>query len=209
MPPHYYSSVSSRRWLRRNETHWRHPSGLPGIDWDLDAQAAWVTEMAEYVPEIPLRDVYARARRVGGFRYGPVEAQLLYCFVRRKAPRRIVEVGSGSTTVLMAEAARRNAAEGRGGAEITAIDPYAHPGLSELSDVEVLKTDGLDISASELQLEAHDLLFIDSTHTVRTGSEVPHLYLELVPALPSDVWVHVHDIYLPFPLLEPDLQQLL
>jgi hypothetical protein len=98
----------------------------------------------------------------------------------------------------MTDAARRNVAEGRGRTQITAIDPYAHRGLSDLADVEVLRTDALDISASDVHLEANDLLFIDSTHTVRTGSEVPHLYLELIPALPSGVWVHVHDIYLPF-----------
>jgi predicted O-methyltransferase YrrM len=157
-----------------------------------------MTEMAGYVPEVPLHELYERSERVGGFRYGPIEAQFLYCFVRRQAPRRIVEVGSGSTTLLMVEAVRRNVAEDRGGTRVTAIDPYAHHSLSNLSDVEVLRIDALDISSSELQLEANDLLFIDSTHTVRTGSEVPHLYLELVPTLPPGVWIHVHDIYLPF-----------
>jgi len=198
MPAHYYSPVASRRWMRRNETRWRRPASLRGIEWDLDLQAAWVADVSRYVAEIPLRVVHERSEPVGGFRYGPIEAQMLYCFVRHQAPGRIVEIGSGSTTMLMAEAAGRNAAEDRERARIMAIDPYAHPGLLGLPGVEVRRTDALDLEPDDLGLGANDLLFIDSTHAVKTGSEVPHLYLDLIPALPPDVWIHVHDIYLPY-----------
>jgi hypothetical protein len=47
-------------------------------------------------------------------------------------------------------------------------------------------------------MEAGDLLFIDSSHAVKTGSEVLRIYLEIIPGLPAGVYVHVHDINLPY-----------
>jgi hypothetical protein len=47
-------------------------------------------------------------------------------------------------------------------------------------------------------LQAGDLLFIDSSHAVKTGSDVVRIYLEIIPRLAAGVTVHIHDIYLPY-----------
>jgi hypothetical protein len=45
-----------------------------------------------------------------------------------------------------------------------------------------------------------DVLFIDSTHTVKAGSDCLHLYLRVLPQIEHNIMVHAHDIHLPFPL---------
>jgi hypothetical protein len=47
------------------------------------------------------------------------------------------------------------------------------------------------------ELEPSDVLFIDSSHVVRTGGDVTYLFLEVLPRLRPGVVVHVHDIFLP------------
>jgi hypothetical protein len=205
MPIHYYTPVASRRWLRLNETSWRR-TGMPaGIRWDLAEQGRWLRETASAFPsEVPLGEIVRAAGQVGGFRYGPIEAQFLHAFIRRYKPQRVVEIGSGSTTLIISKAARRNEAEGGPETSIEAVDPYARSGLEALQGVTVRKVGALDLTAESLGLTEGDLLFIDSSHAVRTGSEVVHLYLGIVPELPPGVFIHVHDIFLPY-LYAPDV----
>lgn len=205
LPSHYYSSLPSWKWLRANEEKWRKPTQLQGIDWDLDGQAAWMTaQAAAHVSDLPLRPLPDEAESVGGLRYGPIEAQMLYGVIRSTMPKRIVEIGSGSSTLVMSRAAQSNEELTGHKTEIVAIDPFTAGNVAELPFVTSRAAHGLDLTAEDLALCPGDVLFIDSTHTVRTGSEVLHIYLELLPALPPGVLIHVHDIYLPY-LFTPDL----
>lgn len=205
LPSHYYSSLPSWKWLRANEDKWRKPIQVQGIEWDLDAQAAWMAaQAARHIGELTLAPLLAEAESVGGFRYGPIEAQMLYGVIRSTMPQRIVEIGSGSSTLVMSRAAQRNAELTGHKTEIVAIDPFTAEKVATLPFVAARSDHGLGLTASDLDLRPGDLLFIDSTHTVRTGSELPHIYLELLPALPPGILVHIHDIYLPY-LFTPDL----
>jgi predicted O-methyltransferase YrrM len=207
LPSHYYSSLPSWKWLRANEPKWRKPTQLLGIDWDLDAQARWMeAHAAAHIAELPLGPLFAEAESVGGFRYGPIEAQMLYGVIRSTMPRRIVEIGSGSSTLVMSRAAQLNHEQTGHKTDIVAIDPFTAGKVAALPFVTSRAEHGLVLNAADLALHPGDVLFIDSTHTVRTGSEVPHIYLELLPALPAGVLIHIHDIYLPY-LFTPDLYQ--
>jgi hypothetical protein len=207
MPSHYYSSVASRTTLRRTESTWRRPLDPIPFRWDLDAQAKWLTTTAgRYPAEVPLAEIFGQSEAVGGFRYGPLEAQFLHSFIRAETPAKIVEIGSGSSTLLMSKAVDRNVADGKPAGSIVACDPYTADRVAGLPHVEARSAGGLDITAADLDLRSGDLLFIDSTHTVRTGSELPHLYLEVLPQLPAGVTVHIHDIYLPY-LFAPNIYE--
>jgi hypothetical protein len=48
------------------------------------------------------------------------------------------------------------------------------------------------------ELDDGDFLFIDSSHTVKPGSEVNRLILEVLPRLKRGAWVHFHDIFFPY-----------
>jgi hypothetical protein len=107
-------------------------------------------------------------------------------------PARIVEVGGGVSTAIMAAAAGPET-------QITTIEPYPSPALRSLARVELREEPSQLVPQSVFdQLRAGDLLFVDSTHVVKTGSEVLRLYLEVVPQLPSGVFVHIHDVMLPY-----------
>ena len=87
---------------------------------------------------------------------------------------------------------------------VTCIEPYPYDGLRSLGvELIVQPAQAVDLDVF-LHLDSGDLLFIDSTHAVRTGSEVVRLYLEVLPKLRPGVLVHIHDIYLPY-LFHPNV----
>lgn len=198
LPKHYYTPVADRTWLRSHPSKWRHALSL---GWDYDAQLAWLRDICrEHYREVEgfrsYRELVARGFGPG---YGLVESQVLHCFVRSQAPGRIVEIGGGVTSAIMAGAARMNAEEGRPCSRITTVEPSPWPPLLAVEGIELLRVAGQD-APLELFAELGDggLLFIDSSHAVKTGSEVQRLYLEIVPGLAEGVTIHVHDVYLPY-----------
>src|ERR1700730_11176852 len=131
--------------------------------------------------------------RISQFSYS--DALSYYCFVRKYRPARIVEIGSGFSTLIAIEATQRN-----GMGQITCIEPFPRPFLESNAHVEVLRQKGEDLRPELLNelLQDGDFLFIDSTHTVKTGSDCLNIYLRLLPHLKRNIYVHVHDVFLPF-----------
>jgi predicted O-methyltransferase YrrM len=176
-------------------------SEMPGISWDLDAQLDFVRgtlgeAMMEFDPPAERGDP---PRYVPDPAYSPADATVLYAMVRSLRPRRIVELGSGQSTLVMAEAVRANRAEGSE-AELTAFDPYpglASRGLPGLARLERLNAQDVPLETFE-RLGAGDFLFVDTTHTVKIGSDVNFILLEVLPRLAPGVVVHLHDIFLPY-----------
>lgn len=205
-PVHYYSEVPDRVGLVKSTASWNRPVVPFGLPWDLDAQAAWVETVTDgYLDEVlGLASYRELAARGFGPGYGAIESQVLHCAVRHEPPSRIMEIGSGVSTAIMTEAAKRNEAEGRGSTAFTCIEPYPYEALERL-DVELIAQPAQLVDPSVFDVLAPgDLLFVDSTHTVRTGSEVLPIYLQILPRLAPGVRVHIHDIYLPY-LFHPDL----
>lgn len=132
--------------------------------------------------------------------FPPVDAQVFYCMVRKHKPRRIYEFGSGQSTFIAAKAVLENKRENGLCAELVAFEPYpswvlvdGFPGLSK-----VVRKKAEDIALSQFYpLKENDIVFIDSTHHMKIGSDVNWLYLEVLPRLPKGVLVHIHDIFLP------------
>ena len=120
-----------------------------------------------------------------------------YCFIRLFRPRTIIEIGSGFSTLVALEAIRRN-----GSGRVICIEPYPRPFLANNDQITLIRKPAQTLSADELNgwLGDGDFLFIDSTHTVKTGSDCTHLYLRLLPQLRRNLLIHAHDIFLPFGL---------
>lgn len=118
-----------------------------------------------------------------------------YSLIRHIKPKRIVEIGSGFSTLAAIEAVKKN-----GSGEIVCIEPYPRPFLENNSNIVLKKLKAQDLTPEDLNamLADGDILFIDSTHTVKTGSDCLQIYLRLLPLITKKIYVHVHDIFLPF-----------
>jgi hypothetical protein len=120
--------------------------------------------------------------------------------VRHWKPRRIIEIGSGFSTRILAQALRVNRERDSVAGELLTVDPYPERlpenGLGELVAVVPDRVQNLDLGLFE-SLGANDMLFVDSSHVVSVGSDVVREYLQIFPRLTKGVLVHVHDIFLP------------
>ena len=122
-----------------------------------------------------------------------LDAAAAYVLVRDRRPRHIVEVGSGHSTRFLARAIR----DGGLATELTAIDPAPRAAIGG-RDVRIVRgTVHAAGTAPFAALEAGDMLFIDSSHILMPGTDVDFLFNRVLPALPSGVLVHVHDVFLP------------
>jgi hypothetical protein len=121
-----------------------------------------------------------------------LDAAVAYALVRERKPQRIVEVGSGHSTRVLACALG-------GVGEIVAIDPAPRADIIDLPGVRVVPS---TLQATPLEsfdgLRAGDALFIDSSHILMPGSDVDILLNRVLPMLPAGALIHIHDIFLPF-----------
>ncbi len=195
-PVHFYQPIPDTRALP--DALWRRETALPGIDLNVRGQIRLLRELARFrpeydrIPHTPTGDPQVFHLTNGAFE--GTDALAYYAMIRRFRPRTVIEVGAGHSTRLAALAARRN-----GRTKLHCIEPFPKPflrglpGLSRLIDRPVQEV-GL---RPFLALRRNDILFIDSSHVSRIGSDVNFLFLEVLPRLRPGVLVHVHDIFLP------------
>ena len=126
------------------------------------------------------------------------DAEYLYNMIRHFKPRRIVEVGSGNSTLMARLAIAKNESEDpQYTCEHICIEPYEQPWLEEIG-VTVIR-ERVELCSPEVvsALAADDILFIDSSHVIRPQGDVVHIYLGLLSRLQQGVVVHAHDIFTP------------
>jgi predicted O-methyltransferase YrrM len=123
------------------------------------------------------------------------DAEVAYALVRLLQPKRIVEIGSGNSTYLFREAIT----DGSLNTKLVSVDPSPRREVQSVAD-QVIRRRLEDVPSSDLQdvLQSNDILFIDSSHEIRSGNDVVSLFLRVVPELRSGVVIHVHDIFVPF-----------
>lgn len=201
LPIHFYSPVPNKVELERTREVWARKSELPGIKVDLDAQLERLKTVCH-----PFREEFIRGRireesleKGYGAGFGRVESQVLYAFIRYSRPRRIVEVGSGSSTYCSLKALERNREEYGDEFELHCIEPFPSRALRQEPGIRLSEVP-VQIAGTTpfMNLRRGDMLFIDSTHTVKPGGDVNFLIMEILPRLNSGVCIHFHDIYLPY-----------
>ncbi len=179
---------------------WGPKHSLAGLDVDADRQLDWLRrELAPFLGELaaPLDPPAGGGFFLRNGYYGGIDALLLHAVVRHLRPRRIVEVGSGHSTWVMSAACGRNAVAGAPGT-LECIDPQPRIALPAAL-AELTRRSAAEVPLARFtSLAAGDILFIDSSHTAKRGSEVNFLVLEVLPRLLPGVWVHFHDIFLPY-----------
>ncbi|NOT12356.1 MAG: class I SAM-dependent methyltransferase [Methylococcaceae bacterium] len=124
------------------------------------------------------------------------DAMSYYCVLRHFKPAQVLEIGSGFSTLVADQALKKN-----GNGSLILIEPYPKLFLRKLETVSSVHEKFVqDISIRMLidLIEASDVWFIDSTHTVKIGSDCLYIYLKAMPEVKKDIIVHAHDIFLPF-----------
>jgi hypothetical protein len=206
LPVHFYSPLPAIAQL--NQSVWSRPSELPGLQMNGQAQlrllrlcAAQFRAEYDKLPREKPKDSLPHTFYLSNGYYESIDAEILYSLIRHFKPLRIYEVGSGYTTFLAAQAIQANYHEDASyRCELVAIEPFPNPvlqagfpGLSRLITARVQ-----DVPWTEFQnLQENDILFIDSSHVLKIGSDVQYEYLEVLPRLKKGVLVHIHDVFLP------------
>ena len=202
--PNHFSSPIPEVSALQNDL-WAQPSELPGVNINEAGQLQLLSSFSA-----SFKDEYESFPRqktdvpyqyyVHNVWFDTVDGEILYCMVRHFKPARIIEIGSGNSTYLSAQALLRNSEEGGRQGELIACEPYPNevlkagfPGLTRLLTTEVEK---LPLSDFE-KLQENDILFIDSSHILRIGGDVYYEFLEILPRLKKGVVVHIHDIFSP------------
>jgi len=211
---HYYSPIPDTRILREKEYLWSRELPLFGIDLNVEEQKRLLETICplfqnEYLsfPREKTNDSLGYYLNNGSFSF--VSGQMHYCMIRYFKPKRIIEVGSGYSTLVSLAALDRNDEEGYP-CEFIAIEPYPPPflenGAPGIKQLIKQKVEDIDSSFFET-LSENDLLFIDSTHTVKIGGDVNFLIFEVFPKLSKSVIVHIHDIQFPYEYFKSYLLQ--
>jgi hypothetical protein len=198
-PNHFYWPLNDLRFLRANPDLWL-PARMPAdIRWDLEAQEDLLRRLAGYAaelddvpddPPVPISFAWKNPTlpKADAFAY--------YGLVRELQPKRVVEIGSGWSTLLLVKALARNP----GQADVTLIEPMPPPWLERNIPPDwrfertILQRAPMDVFE---QLGEGDILFYDGSHCVSTASDVNWFFFEVLPRVPKGVWVHVHDILWP------------
>jgi hypothetical protein len=196
---HFYSPLPSREDVAAAFSRGGYGPPFPGIDLHADEQEALLHEFAAYYPEMPFPKTPTAGWRfhLANPSYGVYDAFVLYSMMRRLQPRRIIEVGCGYSSAAILDI---NDACFGGRLELTFVDPDlsqfrrmllpGDPCRPVLVEKPVQDTP-MELFAS---LGANDILFIDTSHVSKVGSDVNHIFFKVLPALGTGVHVHIHDV---------------
>jgi predicted O-methyltransferase YrrM len=210
-PGHYHSPIVSVDDIRSREASiWKiddSTNEIPAIELNFTGQKALLKDFEKYYSDLPFFD-----ERIDGLRYyynnhfySYTDAITLYCFIRHFKPSKIIEVGSGFSSALMLDV---RSLFFNNLIELIFIEPNPERLFSLISNKDKM---GTNIIKDELQsvdltlfkkLKANDILFIDSSHVSKTGSDVNYLLFEILPTLAPGVLIHFHDIFYPFEYLK-------
>ncbi|MEY2878861.1 MAG: hypothetical protein RLZZ15_1241 [Verrucomicrobiota bacterium] len=198
-PGHFYSPLPSGEEVA--EAFARGGFGPPfgGVDLNEAGQAARLERFAKFYPEQPFPEERTAGRRffLNNNSYGHFDAIMLYCMLCEARPRRIIEVGSGFSSAAMLDA---NEHALGGAVNFTFIDPDMARLRPLLRDGDHARATLIEQRVQEVPLETfaslgeNDVLFIDSSHVSKIGSDVNRLYLDVLPVLAPGVLIHIHDV---------------
>jgi SAM-dependent methyltransferase/predicted O-methyltransferase YrrM len=201
-PGHYYSSMYDARELagRRAQIWSTPPRDTPDIDWRDEAQVQLCEEV--FAAQQPLELRREESEDPSEYwalnsQYPPLDAWVLAGLLRHLRPAKMIEIGSGYSSLITA---RVNREVLDGTMNFVCVEPYPRPFLLDRVDgISELRVEQIQDTPLELfdHLGQGDVLFIDTSHTVKTGGDVTWIFHEVVPRLAVGVYVHIHDMFMP------------
>jgi hypothetical protein len=204
-PGHFYSPIPNLDEIRLAEARifgTKMPE-LGGIELNRQEQARLLGTFATFYAQMPFFDA-----KTPGLRYyfdnpafSYADAIILYSMIRHAQPKRVVEAGSGYSSCVILDV---NELFFANNIACTFIEPYPdlllgllEPGDRQRITLYSSKLQDVDLSVFRA-LAANDILFIDSTHVSKAGSDVNYVMFEILPILKEGVYIHFHDVFYPF-----------
>ncbi|GCA91812.1 class I SAM-dependent methyltransferase [Microcystis aeruginosa] len=202
---HFYQPIPNRQEIM---TYSGKERPLSSIEWHLDKQTELVKYLLEkYALEFNNKEIFSAfgySEESSGLISG--DAEFLYAMVREKKPDRVIEIGSGGSTKIIAAALKINFIENSQKSQLISIEPYPQDFLKDFANVSkdfvefsllTQKVESIELSVFE-SLQTNDILFVDSSHVFKSGSDVEFEFLQVYPRLQTGVLVHIHDIFFPY-----------
>nr|WP_321233413.1 class I SAM-dependent methyltransferase [uncultured Psychroserpens sp.] len=205
-PGHFYSPIVSKDEIKSNEDDiWKSvsPEDVAGIDFHTIRQKELLTTLSNYYTELPFQKHENNELRYyfeNKF-YSYTDGIILYSMLRHLKPERVIEIGSGFSSALMLDV---NEHFFDNKISLTFVEPFPKRLNSLLTDFDKEQTNIVESFVQKVDLnlfktlEKDDILFIDSSHVVKTGSDLHHILFNILPILNSGVYIHFHDVFYPF-----------
>lgn len=204
-PGHYYSPIPDLKYIKKNRQTIFTPgiTRVPGIDMDIGHQIHMIKEFAAFTPEMPFNTKTQTSLRYyfGNvfFNYG--SAVVLYALMRYFRPKQIIEIGSGFSSAVMLDV---NDLFFDQNINLIFVDPFPERLMTLMTDKDKKKHTVIDQIVQRCptemfeRLSENDILFIDSSHVAKTGSDVVFILTYILPLVRKGVIIHFHDIFWPF-----------
>jgi hypothetical protein len=203
-PGHFYSPLVENDEVRKMESRiWPDAPTVPGIDLHDDNHERLLAGVfpkfaSDYAyPPTKADCVHSYDFYRDNSQFGNLDALALFCMLRSMRPKNVIEIGCGFSTLLTGSVNHRFFNDA---IKVSCIEPYpldfllqGVPGITDFiqSKVQDVPVDTFSV------LDKGDILFIDTSHVSKTGSDVNHIYFEILPRLKAGVIIHIHDIFLP------------
>jgi len=207
-PGHFYSTIPAIEEVEKNKKRIFENQTIKDIKMNPEEQFLLAQDLKQYYDSMPFQfdDTKASNLRYQSkdsfYRFS--DAVFLYCFLRHFQPKRIIEVGSGHSSAIMLDT---NELYFQNKIKLSFIEPYPEERLNKIlrknddqcSNIHKNFVQDIDPVFFEA-LNENDILFIDSTHVSKVGSDVNYIFFDVFPVLKPGVLIHIHDIFFPFEL---------
>ena len=204
LPGHFHSPIVDPSIIAEyvEQQYLQEPGDIEGIHFDEDAMVRFWKENAEFIKNTPFSEHDDGKNRYyynNIFPYG--DAIMLRAMIAHFQPKNVIEVGSGFSSACMLDTIDH---VGLSDFALTCIDPDAGRLRGRLrqedhSRIDIIEGLVQDVPVSTFStLNENDILFIDSSHVLKTASDVHYELFSILPSLNKGVLVHFHDIQYPF-----------
>lgn len=204
VPIDFYNPVPDIKDLEKRKV-WDKKSNLEGINFNIDFQLKFLKALGEEFSKECNWPYFSKDPRKFHldnsipFSFGC--AAYTHSIIRKYKPKKIIEFGSGNSSKVISSAIEKNKIENSINCNYSIIDPYPSDlikkKLKNITKLYEEKAENININLFK-KLKKDDILFVDSSHMVRTGSDVNFAILEVLPILKPGVIIHFHDIPMPF-----------
>ncbi|MCR6637763.1 MAG: class I SAM-dependent methyltransferase [Sporocytophaga sp.] len=195
---HYYEPMIDP--YRQLKYSLRKDRNLPGIDLNIEGQIKFLSNLAfgDELLKFPVNDDGSNDFYYENGSFCSGDAEIYYSIIRHLKPFKIIEIGSGNSTIIAQKALTQNLKDNpKYKGDLLCIEPYEWPSL-EKRNIQVIRKKVEELNIQDFNiLQKNDILFIDSSHIIRPQGDVLFEYLEILPSLNSGVLIHIHDIFTP------------